>query len=395
MQQHISRREMIEKEQAQVLAPYACSVTRSKGRAHPEEADEYRTAFQRDRDRIIHTRAFRRLQGKTQVFFASEGDHFRNRLTHSLEVQQISRDIARALGLNEDLTEAIALAHDLGHTPFAHAGQDALDTVMKPYGKSFEHNVQSRRIVEVLESPYPDFAGLNLSLEVRDGLSKHTQVRNAKGEIQKIHLLESEVVDIADSIAYYHHDLDDGYRSELLDMAKSARNVYLIKESYDIIAKKYDQLDMDHLIRRLLKRIIDRMVRDIIAESTARIQKYKIKTFNDVLESNQQIVSFSEDMLSKVKQLRRYLYDVLYFSDYVKKQGDEGRKIITYLFEYYMQHIDQIPVDNQKRMALGDAPEEVVKDYIAGMTDRFAVEQYKHCYPKQKIKAIQMSLVTD
>lgn len=389
-----SRRTELEQQEEKMLALYACSNKRSKGKEYKEEADEYRMAFQRDRDRIIHSRAFRRLQGKTQVFMVGEGDHYRNRLTHTLEVQQIARDLARALGLNEDLSESIALAHDLGHPPFAHAGQDTLNQIMKSFGKNFEHNMQSRRIVEILENPYLDFPGLNLSLEVLDGLQKHTPVFDQHGKLQKISTLEAQIVDCSDEIAYYHHDLDDGFRSGIISITEAAKKVYLVKESQDIIQKKFSQkLSPKHFTRSLLKRIIDYLTRDILAETRKRILKYKIKTYADVLACQEPLIGFSAELMPQVKILRRYLYDNFYFSPYIKKQAKEADQILHELFEYYLKDQENLPTEEQERIAKGAAPEDIVKDYIAGMTDHFAMEQFRSIFPKKKVKAIQMSLM--
>ncbi len=384
----------IETDQDLILAVYACRNKNGSERVHPEEADKFRTDFQRDRDRVLHSRSFRRLQGKTQVFRVGEGDHYRNRMTHSLEVQQIARDLGRSLKLNEDLIETIALCHDLGHPPFAHAGQDSLEHIMKTFGETFEHNQQSRRIVELLEHPYPQFSGLNLTKASLDGLLKHLPLFGHDKKVQKLNTLESQVVDIADEIAYYHHDLDDGFRSKILDMTHMLKNVYLIREAYDYLEHAYKmKLDGVFLRSRLLKRVVDRLVRDVWEASLQRIGQKKIKTFDDLQKISDPLIGFSAEMAPQVKTLRRYLYDNFYFSSYIKQQAKEADTVITTLFEYFQKHPRTLPDEEQARIKQGDTVPIVIKDYIAGMTDRFALTIYQEVNPKRKLSATQLSLL--
>ena len=389
----MNRREEIEKKESLTLASYACKSTDSIGREYTEDKDDYRTEFQRDRDRIWHTEAFLRLQGKTQVFMVGEGDHYRNRLTHTTEVQQVGRDLARALALNEDLAESIALAHDLGHTPFGHAGQDALNEMMQQFGKHFEHNQQSKRVVEQFESPYPDFPGLNLTWEVREGLSKHTTLYDQQGKIQKINTLEAQVVNIADEISYHHHDIADGVRSGLISVAELI-HLPLISECYTRVLKRYGpDLSADMLIKRLLKEILNLLIIDVIETTQMRIRELGIKTLEHVKTTKDNIVSFSDIRKKQTRELAKFLYMRVYTAPRVQQHTEEGKRIIKQLFQYLYDHPDRMLPTHAQKVKDGMNKEDVVKDYIAGMTDRFALEQYQKFFPRQKIKAIQMPLL--
>src|SRR3989338_11104186 len=276
----IATRKELEKEEKRTLAPYALLSARSRGREFDEQEDESRTLFQRDRDRIIHSKAFRRLYGKTQVFVATYGDHFRDRLSHTLEVAQVARDLARNFKLNEDVCEAVALAHDLGYPPFGHAGQDTLNEIMQEFGGHFEHNEQSKRIVEKLEKQFPNFDGLNLTHEVLQGLAKHQTLYDQQTKKITGKALEAQVVDLADEIAYHNHDLDDGLRSELFTF-EDLRHVALWKEAEELMHKKYDRkskkMDTVVLRHRTVSKLISLMVHDLLKNTDRAIKKYKIK----------------------------------------------------------------------------------------------------------------------
>jgi len=391
----MTRREEIENNEMLILASYACKSRDSLGREYAEEQDVYRTDFQRDRDRILHTEAFLRLQGKTQVFMVTEGDHYRNRLTHTTEVQQVGRDLSRALALNEDLAESIALAHDLGHTPFGHAGQDALHVMMQQFGKHFEHNEQSRRIVEQFESPYPDFPGLNLTWEVREGLLKHTPVYDQRGKIQKINTMEAQVVNIADEISYYHHDLADGLRSQLITI-QDIIQLPLITACYQQVLRKYGQdLSTDILIKRLLKEMMHLLIMDVIETSHTHIKEWNIRTLQQVKTTQNHIVSFSDVRKKQTRELAHFLYEHVYTAPKVQQHTEEGEKIIKHLFQYFYDHPEKMLPEHAQKVKDGIPKEDVVRDYIAGMTDRFAIEQYQTFFPRQKMKAIQLQLISE
>lgn len=338
------------------LALYAIKNSTSRGRAHNEPSDDFRLPFQKDRDRIIHSKAFRRLQGKTQVFRAYSGDHFRSRLTHSLEVSQIARDIARSLALNEDLTEAIGLAHDLGHTPFGHAGEEALSNCMKPFGDSFEHNRQSRRVVEFLEKKYAGFSGLNLTYEVLDGLIKHRSTYD-KGELGETSL-EAKVVNMADSIAYNAHDIDDGIRGGIITLA-SLKKLTIWQDIDAVLA--HEKIDDEEMLRqRVISALVRILVHDIVQEASKNFEK-------NIWEAD-----FSSVILSKVLELQAYLREHFYFNEKVYSQSLKGQKIIEKLFEAFMKNEKLMPKEIRDKLT-DEKRHTVVKDYIAGMTDHFAI----------------------
>lgn len=357
--------------EAKILCPYAVLSKNSRGRKFTEMMDPQRLPFQKDRDRIIHCRAFRRLKEKTQVFVPHYGDHYRNRLSHSLEVSQISRDLARTLGLNEDLAEAIALAHDLGHTPFGHAGEYALHECMQAYGLSFEHNDQSRHIVEELEAVYPSFPGLNLSIEVIEGLMKHqTSWDNPAGAEAIRPSLEAQVVNLADEIAYQNHDVDDGLRSGLFTEAdlETLELWQWAKEASD----KADGVIEDEKIRvsRTVSKMISLMIWDIAEEASRLIQLHGIQNTQDVYNCKEKLVNFSAAMEVANKSLKDFLTTRLYFHPEVVQHSDHGKKIIQKLFHHYMKEWKAAhPGRSEKEGALE------IKDYLAGMTDRFAETQ--------------------
>jgi len=371
------------KEEERTLAPYAMKNSLSAGRVHKEPEDQYRLPFQRDRDRIIHCRSFRRLQAKTQVFVSYYGDHFRDRLTHSMEVSQIARDICRNLGLNEDLSECISLAHDLGHPPFGHGGEAALNEIMHKYGLHFEHNEQSRRIIEKLEKIYPDFDGLNPTKEVLDGLLKHNphRYRTYINFVTSPHL-EAQVMDLADEIAYVNHDVDDGIRSGIIKLEdisrfrlwKDAEKLVMEKSGTNIL--RNDAEMRRRFISRVVSRMISRMIHDLLASTAKNLQKNKIRTVSDVRMHKGKLVGFNKPMRRHINELRAYLLENFYCHPKVEIKIRKGKKIIKTLFSYYLKNPRKLPAPYPAMIKSGERPEIVVKDYIAGMTDHFAEEQW-------------------
>lgn len=374
------------------LAPYAANNHSSLGRRYPEEIPKHRSEFQRDRDRIIHSTAFRRLEYKTQVFVNHEGDLFRTRLTHSIEVAQMSRTIARALQLNEDLSEAIALAHDLGHTPFGHSGQDALNDCMKDYG-GFEHNLQSLRVVDELEEKYAEFNGLNLTFESREGILKHCSVKNAQplGEIGKRFLnktqpnIEAQMVNLADSIAYNSHDVDDGLRSGFITI-EQLQETKLFKTLYRKVVKDYPKLDNKRTIYEIVRRMIDEQIKDLIAESTAKISQANPQTIADIRQHKDSLISFSDDMFEMHLELKRFLRENLYRHYRVHRMSHKAGNVINKLFQAMLDDLRLMPPEYRDKAKveeekLGDSGRaRIVSDYVAGMTDRYAIKEYKRIF---------------
>jgi len=356
-----------------MLASFAVENLASKGRVYPEKEDVLRTCFQRDRDRIIHSRAFRRLEGKTQVFVSGEGDHFRTRLTHTIVVAQIARDICRTLNLNEDLAEAIALAHDLGHTPFGHAGEEAMDEMMKRHGFYYEHNEQSKRIVEFLENTYPNFLGLNLSFEVLEGLMKHQTTYDNQGKNFKIHpSLEAQVVDISDEIAYTTHDIDDGLRSKLVDI-KQLEKLSLWQDSAVLIEKEYGKLnDKKIFFDAVIDAIMTSLIKNLITQSEKNLKENKIKSLDDVYQAKKKIISFDLKMQEQFLIMKKFLKEEFYFHPKIIKKCDAGKKIIKKLFKFFEKNPQKLPENFRKTIKNNETKIIVIKDYIAGMTDDFA-----------------------
>jgi dGTPase len=373
-------REQLEVIEDQSLAPYACHSRNSKGRAYPEDEPEYRTAFQRDRDRILHTTAFRRLEYKTQVFFNYEGDYYRTRLTHTLEVAQIGRTIARALGANEDLIEAICLAHDLGHSAFGHSGEVALARLMKDYG-GFDHNKQSLRIITILERRYPDFPGLNLTWEVREGVVKHeseydiADARDYNPELRGH--LEAQIANVADELAYTAHDLDDGLRSGMLtpDMLDGVTLWEILMDSVGVRGQKMDDLTRHRLIRRL----IGMEVSDLVRTTHQRLRDSNVKSVEELQRLPYNVISFSEDMHRRNRQLKDFLYAKLYRHHRVVRMQVKAERIISDLFTAYRSEPSILPLHVQAQ-AEEYGLERTICDYIAGMTDRFAVEEHQKLF---------------
>jgi dGTPase len=374
------------------LAPYACRDERSRGRRHAEPPPAYRSEFQRDRDRIVHSAAFRRLEYKTQVFVNHEGDMFRTRLTHSLEVAQISRTIARILRLNEDLCEGIALAHDLGHTPFGHAGQDALNACMAPYG-GFEHNLQSLRTVDVLEEKYAAFPGLNLTFEAREGILKHCSPRNAAelGDVGERFLnggqpsLEAQTANLADEIAYNSHDVDDGLRAGLLGV-EALQEVTLFRELHDEVLAAWPGLSLRKTIHEVIRRMINRQVVDLVEATSAAIAERAPAEVDSVRTAGQPLVRFGPDMRAQHLELKRFLRDQLYRHYRVHRMTLKAQRIVRELFAAFMADRRTLPPDFQahcRALEVQEGPAgaaRAVADYIAGMTDRYAIREHARIY---------------
>lgn len=372
------------------LAPYAAKQDYSNGRVFEEtQKSTTRTEFQRDRDRIIHCTAFRRLEYKTQVFINHEGDLYRTRLTHSLEVAQIARSISRALNLNEDLTEAISLAHDLGHTPFGHAGQDALHDCMKEYG-GFEHNFQSLRVVDHLEEKYPDFDGLNLMFETREGILKHCSIKNARkmGELGQRFInrrqpsLEAQLTNIADEIAYDNHDIDDGIRSGLLT-TDQLNKVELFFENYQGVQQEFPNIPERRKTKEVIRRIINHLVTDLINTSQSNINQSKISSIQDVRMSKHPLITFNQVIKAKMLELKSFLHTNLYQHEQVNMMSTNAKNIVTDLFEAFIYNSNLLPKDHREKAKLkkdshgDDGYARVIADYIAGMTDRYAAIEHE------------------
>jgi dGTPase len=372
-----------ETREAAALAPWAMRSRDSRGRRHPEAEHPFRMAFQRDRDRVIHATAFRRLEYKTQVFVNHEGDYYRTRLTHTMEAAQVTRTLARALMLNEDLAEAIALAHDLGHTPFGHAGERTLDRLMAPHG-GFDHNGQSLRIVDLLEERYAAFRGLNLSFEVREGIVKHS-TRYDRPQVAEFdaHLapsLEAQIVDFTDEIAYNAHDIDDGLKSGMLD----SDDLATVRLWADALAeaRRRSPNGPPHVLRyQGVRLVIDRMVDDLIESVLARLRDRGVETIADVRAVKPRLVEFSPELTDQNRELKAFLYDRLYTHHRVARMTQKADRIMSALFEVYMAEPKQLPPHVMRRVREdGEPVARVIADYIAGMTDRFALEEYKKLF---------------
>jgi len=370
------------------LAPYAAASQNSHGRRFPEPAPAGRSEFQRDRDRIIHSTAFRRLEYKTQVFVNHEGDLFRTRLTHSIEVAQIGRSIARNLRLNEELVEAIALAHDLGHTPFGHAGQDELNLCMKEYG-GFEHNLQSLRVVDMLEERYAEFDGLNLTYESREGILKHCSPQNAEkmGELGERFLnngqpsLEAQVTNLADEIAYNNHDVDDGLRSGLITLEQLAE-VGVFARHLEMAQQSYPGLAGRRLIHETVRRMINTLVLDLIEQSSANIAAAAPQSI-DAVRAAAPLVAFSPAVRAEQQELKRFLFQQLYRHYRVMRTSNKARRIVRELFAAFMQDARLLPPQYQEK-AREDKPR-AIADYIAGMTDRYANLEHRRLFDVDEV----------
>jgi len=370
------------------LAQYAMKSYHTRGRRHKEEEHPYRTAYQRDRDRIVHSAAFRRLEYKTQVFVNHEGDYYRTRLTHTIEVAQIARTIAAALRLNVDLTEAIALAHDLGHTPFGHSGEEALNELMSKLG-GFNHNLQGLRVVDYLEERYPDFPGLNLTWEVREGIVKHSTIFDKPIKIKELApkempTLETQVVDIADEIAYNNHDLDDGLTSGLIKESDLG-NLAIWCNINNSISASFRKIEENKRKYLVIRSLINMQVTDLIQETERNIKKFKLKSHMDVKKSDRRIVAFSKDMLNLRNPLREFLMENLYRHYRVVRMSIKAKRFVQELFKVYVNTPEQLPFDSVRKISV-DGVKRVVCDYIAGMTDRYALDEYKKLFdPYEKV----------
>jgi dGTPase len=365
------------------LAPYAADPSLTLGRKHKETPPQSRNEFQRDRDRIIHSAAFRRLEYKTQVFVNHEGDLFRTRLTHSLEVAQIGRTIARTLGLHEDLVEAICLAHDLGHTPFGHAGQDALNKCMQDFG-GFEHNLQSLRVVDQLEQHYAEFDGLNLTFELREGILKHCSLKNAQdlGDVGERFInktqpsLEAQVANLADEVAYNNHDVDDGLRSGLITL-EQLEEVPLFADQLAVVREKYPQVSDRRLIHETVRRMINVLVTDLCNTSSHNIKQANPQSITEV-RNLPQLMAFSAELYEQQLTLKRFLRTKLYQHYRVNRMSAKANRIIKELFNAFIEDIKLMPDDFQLKAA--ENKPRAVADYIAGMTDRYAIREHQRIY---------------
>ena len=358
-------REQMESDERRVLAPCAQKSSDSRGRRYPEPRHAYRTEFQRDRARIIHARAFRRLEYKTQVFLNGTGDHLRTRLTHSIEVASISRTIARALSLNEDLAEAIALAHDLGHSPFGHSGEEMLAECMREHG-GFEHNDQSLRVVDLLEAPYPHFPGLNLTFEVREGLQKHRK--------ENCPTLEAQVADLADEITYYSHDLDDAVDFAILS-SDQLEEIAVWRRSHGAVLERYPDAREPELHKLIIRDIIDVQVRDVVTSSAEAVAEAGVQTPDEVRRQEGPLIRYSDDLLAENRELRRFLYRNVYYHPRVAEVNQTACEMLRRVFEAYVRAPDSLG-DGAVRRIEAEGLHRTVCDYIAGMTDRYLIEEY-------------------
>lgn len=385
----VRRRQELEEIEARSLAPYAMLSRDSRGRRIAQAEHPMRTCFQRDRDRVIHCAAFRRLEYKTQVFVNHEGDYYRTRLTHTIEAAQITRTIARALGLNEELAEAVALAHDLGHTPFGHAGEKVLDELMAPYG-GFDHNAQSLRTVDWIEVRYPQFRGLNLTFEVREGIIKHShfQDRPAAQEFDPSTwpCLEAQIVDLADEIAYLGHDADDGLKAGMLTAAELERS-RLYRESNAAARKAAPGAAASVERYQTVRGIIDAMATDLAGNIAAEIERAQIKSVADVRQAGRALAVFAPGMAAQVDELKEIMRERLYRHYRVIRMTEKAGRVLARLFEAYMREPRQMP-DHVLMLHErdGEPISRVVADYIAGMTDRFALDEYKKLFdPDERV----------
>jgi len=374
------------------LAPYAQHEAASRGRRVPEPPPRHRTEYQRDRDRIVHSTAFRRLVYKTQVFVNHEGDLYRTRLTHSLEVAQIARSVARALNLNEPLVEAICLAHDLGHTPFGHAGQDALSDCMREFG-GFEHNLQSLRVVDELEERYAEFTGLNLTFETREGILKHCSAANARklGDLGERFLargqpgLEAQLANLADEIAYNNHDVDDGIRAGLISIDE-LRQVGIFRRQYELVTERYPGLGGRRLVHEVVRRMIDYVVNDLVDASNASIAAAAPADVEAVRARAEPLLTFSEQVRAEHLELKRHLRQHLYRHYRVLRMTTKARRVVKGLFEAMIEDVDLMPTEHQESAQRMEAETgrpgraRAVADYIAGMTDRFAILEHQRLF---------------
>ncbi|MBN1140633.1 MAG: deoxyguanosinetriphosphate triphosphohydrolase [Deltaproteobacteria bacterium] len=366
------------------LASFAARSDRSLGRRHPEEYKDDRPVFQRDRDRIIHCAAFRRLEYKTQVFLNHEGDYYRTRLTHSLEVSQIARGIATRLRLNEDLVEALSLSHDLGHTPFGHTGEEVLNRLMADFG-GFDHNRQSLRVVEELEERYPGFNGLNLTWETREGIIKHSPHYEDSDLLSDDEYfrglrppLEAQIIDVADEIAYNNHDIDDGLKAGYITL-EQLKKVDLWQETFDLVGQKYPALDERRHVYQTISHLIGFLIDDVVDHTRTAVAAHGIKTLQDVRQASVRLLGFHPETLEKSRQLKRFLYKHLYRHYMVERMRVKAEFFMTRIFESYVDCPSLLPERFQRRIALF-GKERVICDYLADMTDRYAMDEYRKLF---------------
>jgi dGTPase len=366
-----------------MLAPYALRAEESRGRRYPEPPHAYRNDFQRDRDRVVYSRAFRRLENKTQVFTVRHSDHFRNRLTHTIEVAQISRTIAAALDLNEDLAEALALAHDVGHPPFGHAGERTLDTLMREHGDQFDHNLHALRIVEQFEQRYADFPGLNLTFEVREGIVKHSRDYDpakfpqlAEYALDQRPPLEAQLIDLTDEIAYCTADIDDGVEAMILTREQVRESVPAFARLYEEAERLYPDAAEKLKFNEALKRVLDRLVSDLITHSKKQFAEAGVQSADDVRRLPKRLFAFSPEVDAERQQIRDFLYPALYFSMDLKPEKEQAEQVITELFGFFMQSPHELP-PSYKEKTQQEPVYRVVCDYIAGMTDNYVREQHR------------------
>jgi dGTPase len=375
-------RQELEQIERQILAPYAQFCGDTRGRKYPEPPPEWRTHYQRDRDRVIHSRAFRRLEYKTQVFLNGTGDHLRTRLTHTIEVAAVSRNVASALKLNADLAETIALAHDIGHSPFGHKGETVLNRLMAGHG-GFEHNRQSLRIVEELEQKYPDFPGLNLTWEVREGLAKHYTTYDhpgrRKGFDARNSSLEAQVANLADEITYYSHDLDDGLDSGLLSEKNLRRDVRVWAQAARLVKKEHGDLPDECRRYFIIRTIIDMQIRDVVETSERLICAASVKSANEVRLFPKALVQHSRERRALNLELRKYLYKNLYFNEALRVPNQRALQLLETLFHFYLKHPKEIGEQSHRRIPKTGL-HRAVCDYLAGMTDRYVMLEYKRIF---------------
>jgi dGTPase len=385
----LRNRQALEEIEDQTLAPYAMRSRQSRGRRVPEPEHPMRTAFQRDRDRIIHSAAFRRLEYKTQVFVNHEGDYYRTRLTHTLEAAQITRTVARSLGLNGELAEAVALAHDLGHTPFGHAGERFLNELMKPHG-GFDHNAQSLRTVDWIEVRYPGFRGLNLTFEVREGIIKHSHFhdRPAAAEFDPATwpCLEAQIVDLADEIAYLGHDVDDGLKAQMLTV-EDLNQSELYRRASELARESVTDGDARLMRYQTVIRMIDAMSTDLVTNIAADLERSSIRGVEDVRRAGRALASFSPALTPQVAELKEIMRQKLYRHYRVSRMTEKAGRVLARLFETYMAEPRQMPAHILKRAEQDNEPiARVVADYVAGMTDRFALDEYRKLFdPDERV----------
>lgn len=381
-----------------IYAPYALGPENARGRLYEERTTATRSAYQRDRDRVIHSGAFRRLKHKTQVFVHHVGDYYRTRLTHSIEVAQIGRSISRALGLNEDVTEALALAHDFGHTPFGHAGEEALDEAMKPYD-GFDHNAQSLRVVTKLENRYAEFSGLNLTWDTLEGLAKHNGPLCAENDFTGLHVnfreyndthdlklhtyasAEAQVAAIADDIAYNSHDVADGVRAGLIKF-EQLEEVELVHKNVTKVHEKYGKLDASRTQHEVTRRLIGQMIRDVINASSDNLKELQPNSVDDIRNAGKMTVEFSAEMRNQDKSLKKFLMQNMYRHYKVNRMSSKARRVISELFNLYLNETDCLPTEWQQVIENANKMEKarLVADFIAGMTDRFALLEHKRLF---------------